>query len=604
MKNAKKLLGPLIGLLALSSLWADKPMTPSPLDKDDPIRGWMILSDRLEEGLEVIRRSPEYDINHLQISHHLVHSLEHVRDPRRRKLAQALTEAAHAAGIREVTLWDRVLHHLDYYPEEFRTGPGGTLDLDNPDFWEWFKEDYREKLDLVPDIQGLILTFIETGARAERQHSETLTTNQQKLAAVVNAVAEVVIEERGLNLYARTFAYTYEEYDNIVGAVELFENDDIRLMMKETPHDFLLTHPNDFFAGTIDRPTLMEFDPAAEFNGQGILANTWPQHILERWSDFLERDNIVGYVARTDRYGDTRIIGRPSEINLWALKRYFEDRSVTADTVYREFITSHYGEAAYSRVRGAFENAFDIITSSLYTLGTNVADHSQLNHAPYSSSYARHVSGKWMDPPVAKVEHGVYQTFHYWKDVINAIAPQWAKAGGTQLHEIPWVVEAGWLEPGEQMSEAIYRAILTQKAYSVELAEEALRHINAAKQVLSDENAHQLFHTFNRTLYTARLYEAVSRAYYGFRLYARGEAYRSDFVMQQTRKGLEDIRTLCDAIEAYPEPGPTGQYHWVRDTEKARDYYEWITEGTWPAKMNGFSTGLDGVQFPLEEPES
>jgi hypothetical protein len=590
----------LLGLLTSLPLLAEKDFTPAPLQVDDPVRGWMILSDRPDEGLAVIRRASDYDINHLQISHHVVHSLKDIRDERRRKIAHTLTEAAHAAGIREVVLWDRVLHHLEYYPEKFRTGPGGTLDLDNPEFWKWFKNDYREKLALAPDIQGLILTFIETGARAERQHSTVLKTNQEKLAAVVNAVAEVIIEERGLNLYARTFAYTHEEYDNIVGAVELFENDAIRLMMKETPHDFFLTHPNDFFAGTIARPTLMEFDAAAEFNGQGILANTWPQYILGRWSDFLTRDHIIGYVARTDRYGNSRIVGRPSEINLWALKRYFEDRSVTADTVYKEFITSRYGKEAYPHVRAAFENAFDIITASLYTLGTNTADHSQLNYTPYHSSYARHVSGKWIEPPIAKVGHGVNQQFHYWKEVVNAIAPRSAKAGGAHLEEIPWVIEAGWLEPGEQMTEEIYRAILTQKAYGVKLAEESLAHIILARPKLSKENAEQLYHTFYRTLYTARLHQAVSRAFYGFRLYAKGEANRSEFVMQETRRGLKDILVLSEIIENYPEPGPTGEYHWVWDTIYARNYYQWITEGTWPAQVNRQATGLDGIRFPLK----
>lgn len=29
-----------------------------------------------------------------------------------------------------------------YYPARFRTGPGGTLDLDDPAFWAWLKQDY------------------------------------------------------------------------------------------------------------------------------------------------------------------------------------------------------------------------------------------------------------------------------------------------------------------------------------------------------------------------------------------------------------------------------------------------------------------------------
>ncbi len=67
--------------------------------------------------------------------------------------------------------------------------------------------------------------------------------------------------------------------------------------------------------------------------------------------------------------------------------------------VYDEFITARYGRAALPHVKAAFKNAFDIVTSSLYTLGTNTANHSKLDYDPYASSYSRSVSGKWIDPP-------------------------------------------------------------------------------------------------------------------------------------------------------------------------------------------------------------
>lgn len=153
-------------------------------------------------------------------------------------------------------------------------------------------------LDLLPRIDGIVLTFIETGARAEDQQSKRFETPQAKLAAVVNAVADVVIGERRLNLYARTFAYTHEEYENITGAIDRFERREIRLLMKETPHDFFLAHPNDTFAGRIARPTIIEFDVAGEFNGQGLIANTWPEYVLGRWTAFVSRPHVIGYSAR------------------------------------------------------------------------------------------------------------------------------------------------------------------------------------------------------------------------------------------------------------------------------------------------------------------
>jgi hypothetical protein len=520
-----------------------------------------------------------------------------VRGEAKRGLANRLTAAAHAAGIQEVVVWDHALYGLDHYPARFRTGPGGTIDLDNPAFWAWLKQDYREMLDLVPEIDGIVLTFIETGARAERQHSRRLKTPEEKLAAVVNAVADVVIGERKLNLYARTFAYTHEEYDNITRAVARFERPEIRLMMKETPHDFFLTHPNDFYAGQIARPTLMEFDIAGEFNGQGIIANTWPEYVLGRWRDFERRAHVIGYTARTDRYGDTRLIGRPSEINLYALKRGAEDARVTPDHVYDEFIRARYGVQALPYLKAAFQNAFDIVTSTLYTLGTNTANHSGLDYDPYASSWARHVSGKWLEPPVAHVAHGVNRDFHYWTDVVNSLAPVWAKAGGTQLEEVPWVVERGWLQPQERMNEEYLRYVLTEKDHGVELADQSLRRIEEARPYLRPEDHQQLHHYFARTLLTAQLHRAVAAAYFGFRVHARGEQYHTPYVEETVRKGLADIRRLAAEIRAYPVKPPVGQWSWTEDADQAMKYHEWITTG-WPKETHGYPNPYGGLSFP------
>ena len=157
------------------------------------MRGWTILSDREPDDLAVIAAAPAYRIDHLELSHQVVMDLNEVRDDRKRTLVNRLIDSAHAAGIREVVVWDHALYELAYYPARFRTGPGGTLDLDDPAFWTWLKQDYRDMLDRVPAADGVVLTFIETGARAERQQSRVMTTPQEKLAAVVNAVAEVVI---------------------------------------------------------------------------------------------------------------------------------------------------------------------------------------------------------------------------------------------------------------------------------------------------------------------------------------------------------------------------------------------------------------------------
>jgi hypothetical protein len=597
----RRAFGARLWLAAVSVVFVFGSAEAEPLGPNVPVRGWTILSSSEQDAMAVIAAAKAYNINHLELSHEIVMDLREIRDVKRRALVDRLVDAAHESGIRQVLLWDHALYDLDYYPAEFRTGPGGTIDLDNAKFWEWFKADYRAMLDLAPRADGVVLTFIETGARVERQHSTKLSTPQDKLAAVVNAVADVVIGERRLTLYARTFSYTHDEYRNIAGAIAKFARPDVRLAMKEVPHDFFLTHPNDFFAGTIARPTLVEFDATGEYNGQGLIANTWPEHILERARDLLTRPHVTGYVARTDRYGRTRIIGRPSEINLLALKRVSEDPTVTAEQVYDEFIAARYGSQALPYVKAAFMNAFDIVTSTLYTLGTNTANHSKLDYDPYASSYSRSVSGRWIDPPYVVVRHDVYQKFHYWSDVVNHLAPAWGKvAKGTPLTETPEVIDRGWLTPGDLIDETYLDYVVTEKSYGVGLADLSVENIDSARPYLTDAQYQDLHHYFARTLLTARLHQNVSTAYFGFRLYARGEKFRTPRVMDSVRWALKEIPELARAIREYPvKPAAGGQWNWVDDADEAMRYYDWIVRTGWPKETRGFPNPYAGLTFPL-----
>lgn len=538
-----------------------------------PVKGWTLLSDNLEQAKAAIDHAADYHVNHLQLSHEIIHDLRHVREDKKRKLVLELTAYAHVKKIQDVLVWDHALYNLDYYPARFRKAPGGKIDLDDPEFWKWFKNDYRAMLDLLPGIQGIVLSFIETGARAEEQYSKKLKTSAGKLAAVVNAIAEVVIEERGLQLYARTFSYSAAEYDRITEAISLFKNPGIKLMMKETPHDFFLTHPNDFYAGKINRPTIIEFDAAGEFNGQGVIANTWPEYIMKRWADLGKRPNVTGYTARIDRYGTTSLIGKPGEINLYTLKRLGERPGITADDIYQEFIVAEYGKEAYPYLRKAFSNAYDIITSVLYTLGTNMANHSSLDYGSYPSSYIRHVSGKWIDPPVVFVQHGVNRQFHYWKEIVNHLAPATLKKGNTQFREVPEVVQSGWLQPEEMMNEEYVRYVMREKDYGVALAEKSLQQVELAKYFLTREHFEELYACFERTLLTACLHRAVAGLYFAYRVHTRGVTFRTPYVCDMITRKLEEVALYCEKINAYRGVLPVGEWNWKGDAAKAMEYY-------------------------------
>ena len=172
------------------------------------VRSIVILSDNIPLAELAIEKSAEkYGATQIQLSHDIIHNLREIRAPKVRENVARLAKFAHQKGIKEVLAWDHNLYGLDYYPKNFRSAAGGRIDLDNPDFWEWFKGDYREMMSLAPDIDGIVLTFIETGARVEAQHSSKMKTPGEKLAKAVNEIASVVVGEMKKKLYIRTFAY-------------------------------------------------------------------------------------------------------------------------------------------------------------------------------------------------------------------------------------------------------------------------------------------------------------------------------------------------------------------------------------------------------------
>ncbi len=587
--------------LLLSGFWlmfgcqspSSQTETPAETLPNMPIRGWNILTDIEEEGMAIVEKLPEYDVNHLQLSHHIIMDLRHARDERRRALAQKLTAEAKKRGVPEVVVWDHALYYKAYYPARFRTGPDSTINLDNPEFWEWFKADYREMLALLPEIDGLALTFIETGAHAEDQYSEKLTTPARKLAAVLNAVAEVVVEEQGLKLYARTFAYNDEEYENIISCLQYVDNQDIILMIKETPHDFFIPHPNNPFIGKIDRPTLVEFDLGNEYHGQGIIANTFPEVAHARWKDFRTRKNVVGYVARVDRYGTTRSIGRPSEILPFTLDILQKEPDISVDEIYTRFITERYGEAALPDVKQAFQLSKEIIMSSVYTLGLNTADHSRLNFHN-KAIHTKFNSGRWLEDKSMYIGHGVNKELHCFKDVMNYLSPAVYKLPSFRDNQsvLKEVYENNWLEQGEQMNEEYLGYVITEKAHGVKLAQKALQHIEAAKPHLQEADYEDLYETFYRTLLTARVRSAVAKVFFGYRIYARGESFRTEEVINTVEEGIAEILEVAPLITNYPKEAPSGQWNWRKDGEWAIGYIRAIAEG-WEK--------FGGVPYPVSE---
>jgi hypothetical protein len=230
----------------------------------------------------------------------------------------------------------------------------------------------------------------------------------------------------------------------------------------------------------------------------------------------------------------------------------------------------------------AFKLAYDIVTSSFYILGTNVSNHSKMDYDPYKSSYGRHVSGKWLDPPVVHVGHGVNKKFHYWTGIIEHLAPARYKIPEAGLNvEAPVVIKNNWVRAEEKMDETYLKYIIAEKHFGVKAAERALMLAGKAESFLNENDSHLIMNLFYRTLLTARIYEATATAYFGYRIYARGEEYQTKWLKRTMKRALDDMLVIADEIDSYRENVPRGQWDWRGDAATAREYHKKITETGW-----------------------
>lgn len=566
-----------LSLLAALTLGAQTSYT----EPYSQIRSLILLSEDDAENYRAIEKIPVYDFNEVQLSHNIIMDLREIRLPGRQEQVNNLIKASHEAGAKDVMIWDHCLYKLEYYPDKFKIQKDGEtfIDLDNPKFWEWIKKDYRQMLDMVPDVQGLVLTFIETGARAEHQYSKTMTTASEKLAKVINTVCDVAIKERGLKIYLRPFAYCKADEEKIVGAFNLLTyRDRIVLEMKETPHDFFHTHPCNPLIGAIDMPTIVEWDLCGEFSGQTVIPNMVPQIFMKRWEELRQRPNVVGSASRCDRWGNTQIIGTPEEINVYALYRATKDPDVTVEQVVTDFITERYSKEALPFLKPVFESAYDIQHTTQYVLGLNMATHSRMSFEN-TSIYGRHCSGRWFDLDNGQIVHigyGVDKDFHYWTDLVEHLAPVEDKieygTDETFVYEMSDILAKKWFTETEQMTYEYLTYVLKQYDYGEILIKGCAAQLEAAKPYLKLADYKQLSDLYERASMVNRMRRWAAVCYWGKRIQNRTDIAPVPGLDKEIAQAAKELANMIEEYETYSKPYPIGQWNWLEwDTAYAKE---------------------------------
>jgi hypothetical protein len=576
----------------------------NPEEKHDKYayRGWNFLSNNKALNLEKLDSAAAWGVNHIELTHYqLCHDLKDMKDEKRRADVNYFTKEAHKRGIENVYVWDHAFYNMDYYPDRFKVevkseqnfahhttkfagGMQQQLNLDDPEFWQWVYRDYDTLLSYVPDIDGVVLTFIETGSYVIYQHSEKAPTHADKIAMLVDSLANYFINEKGLGLTVRTFIYNQFEKESVLNGIKMIKNKDIKVMMKMMPHDWFLTYPYQDYVAEIPFPVVIEYDCGMEYAGENVIANSFPKYFANAFKHYNNYDNVIGFCARTDRFETTSAIGTPGELNLWILSELAKDTSLSADELTNRYLSNRFGQEALSYLKDAYTKAYEFILSTMYTMGTHTADHSRLNFHR-QNIYSSHTTGEWYAPDnqMIQVKHGVNKTFHFYKDILNKLSfPAYKTDTATMCRDICWVMDSGWLDAAEKIDMEFLNFIITEKNHGVKLAKEMFEDIEKAKPFLSESDYEDLHHTFNRSLIFAKERRGAAKAVYGYRLWNKSKEEQTDELKAIIMDGLKEAEEMLDSIDNYPVYVPEGQWRWVRDRESFSIYKNAILEEGWP----------------------
>ncbi len=260
----------------------------------------------------------------------------------------------HELGM-EVTVW---IHELSQIPEKDDPDYLGPVAVDNDKLWSYLEDRYDWVLgELLPDIDGLVLTVVETQIRA---------TDSDLMLKLVSLLQNKC-EQYNKKLIVRTFTWHPEELEGVLGCVRRLPEDTI-IMTKCVPQDWQMRGIHHPALGNVGpHPEIVEYDIAGEYFLLDSVANCMPRK-LKRHFDYGLEKGVDGICVRVDRW-HAETIYTPQEFNLWAMGMFASGKTDSIDEVWRAWAKERYGEKAAPMVIKALKPAEEVITE-MFNVGS------------------------------------------------------------------------------------------------------------------------------------------------------------------------------------------------------------------------------------------
>lgn len=349
---------------------------------------------------------------------------ENLNPFRRDYLTQLIYEAGEA-GI-DVFLEDKELWFKDFilksHPEIITNG---VFCPSKPFWWEEFlPAKYTELFIMLPQLAGVVSSFGTGESRLAISNmyncSCDLCKNLNPATWHRNMVNGMYkpFKAAGKKLVIRDFIYQKEEQDQFAKALEVLPIE-IALSLKNTPHDFYPTFPDNPLIGKVgEREQWIEYDVHGQYFGWGVTPSIMTADLEHRLA-YGTKNNVKGFIMRTDWEGvqDTSCFDTPNLINLYAASMMSKDPSVSRRDVYARWL---HGENLLPQNISpkALKDTIDWTTEIMELTWPLVCSTVFVNGTVFSDNSAFHVNIKqptW----VAETHHSLKNWFSGAEDALG-----------------------------------------------------------------------------------------------------------------------------------------------------------------------------------------
>lgn len=223
-------------------------------------------------------------------------------------------------------------------------GTDGGICASHPYWPEYMTMRIESLFNDLPDVDGIIVSL------GTRESKVSLAANRCKCERCQNldsvdwyrSIIEAMwkpMSKRGKRLIVRDFAYEPTQLNAIVDACQLVSKD-IIISLKNTPHDFYLTFPNNERIGqTGDSPQYIEFDAWGQYFNGGVFPVGVDEDMQYRLQ-YAKEKGAVGAYFRTDLecIRESSCYNGLSMFNLYAAAMLMENVDLDTDEIYKAWI--------------------------------------------------------------------------------------------------------------------------------------------------------------------------------------------------------------------------------------------------------------------------